>query len=135
MKIFVTFLLAISMVSIAGTHHYASKPIIREIKETKSPKFGELIEIDDVFKRHISIGDDEHAVLKIIKKNGFKYSISEKDIITDHEKVYKIIYSFENPMMPNGSFVIGKLYFKDEKLIFYKTAYVNTMNKRTPEYY
>lgn len=135
MKIFVTFLLAISMVSIAGTHHYASKPIIREIKETKSPKFGELIEIDDVFKRHISIGDDERTVLKIIKKNGFKYSISEKDINTDHEKVYKIIYSFENPMMPNGSFVIGKLYFKDEKLIFYKTAYVNTMNERTPKYY
>lgn len=135
MRIFVTFLLAISMVSIAGTHRYASKPIIREIKETKSPKFGELIEIDDVFKRHISIGDDERTVLKIIKKNGFKYSISEKDINTDHEKVYKIIYSFENPMMPNGSFVIGKLYFKDEKFIFYKTAYVNTMNKRTPEYY
>lgn len=124
------------MVSIAGTHHYASKPIIREIKETKSPKFGELIEIDDVFKRHISIGDDEHTVLKIIKKNGFFCDVSEKDIITDNEKVYKIMYGrLGNPLMPNSLSVIGKLYFKDDKLIFYKTAYVNTMNERESEYY
>lgn len=132
-KIFLTSMIAVFMINIAGC--YVEKPIIKEIKDVKTPKFSELIEINNIFKNHISIGDDEYTVINTIKDNGFECHISENDINTDNERVYKISYLFENKMIPNNLFVVGKFYFKNEKLIFYKTAYINGTNQRAGEYY
>lgn len=143
MKIFIILAIIIKifvslqeMVMINFVGYYVDKPILQIIRDTKSPKFDEIIETDDVFNKYIAIGDDEHTVLNTIKKNGFDCDISEKDIIIDNERVYKIHHRFNNQITPNHLVVVGKLYFKDEKLTYYKTVYHNTASyERIEDYY
>lgn len=78
------------------------KPIIKENKYVRTPKFSELIEVDGVFENHISIGNDEYTVLNTMKNNDFEYYISENHISITNERIYSIRYLFENKTTPNN---------------------------------
>ena len=96
----------------------SSKPFISEIENLDKPVGKEIIMVDDILSKYVSIGSKESEVVKFLHENNFEvvdYKGYKK--CPEADKIYASVYSFRpNKFLPADYKIVGYFCLKDKKV-------------------